>query len=106
MVVAFFKQTLTLALEVLLSHLRFLFFDALLSLEVFLSNIGVFLESGLIVLLRALQLTLHIFLSATTQSFQFTLNLLLFQFLAMTFDSQLFLETTAGLQLLGDGAHQ
>lgn len=106
MVVAFFEETLTLAFKVLLCDLGLLFFDALLALEVLLSDVRVLLESALVVLLRALQLVLDILLPTTSQPLQLAVNLLLLQLLTMSLDGQFLLQSATGLQLLGDGTHQ
>ena len=105
-VVAFFQQSLSLSFEVLLGHFGFFFLDAFLALEVFFGDVGVLLQSALVVFLGALDLVFDVFLATASQSLQLTFDFLLLQFLAVALDGELLLEATACVQLLGDGAHQ
>ena len=63
-VVAFLQQPLPFALEVLLGHLGLLLLRAFLPLEVFLGDVWVLPEAGLVVVLGGLDLGLDVLLPA------------------------------------------
>ena len=52
-----------------------------------------------------LELVLDVLLSASAQALELFLDFLLLELLAVLFDCQLLLETTAGVQLADDGTH-
>ena len=72
----------------------------------FFGDVGVLLQSALVVFLGALDLVFDVFLATASQSLELTFDFLLLQFLAVALDGELLLQATACVQLLGDGAHQ
>lgn len=63
----------------------------------FFGDVGVLLQSALVVFLGALDLVFDVFLATASQSLELSFDFLLLQLLAVAFDGELLLGTTAGI---------